>query len=243
MNNDANEGRNQLIFAVSDNGPADIQSVKRNSRCGTTCDNRAKPSWGLRSAMKLGCVALLCGLPGANLLRPQCAQTDYSPDLQNRLQTLLSQFLACSPDDPQSACNVFVAKALKAAYGIDDFIQTDPASGTKTYLTADMIALNVKTDARWVDLGPANSQGSLDAAQQAANCGRAVIATEFNPTGSGHVALILPGVESASGNWGLNVPNSASFFVDKPDKAYIGKGLSYAFSSADGIEIYARATP
>jgi len=151
--------------------------------------------------------------------------------------------MACSPDDPQAACNVFAAKALNAAYGIEDFIQTDPASGKKTYLTADLIALNVKTDTRWIDLGPANTQASLDAAQQAANCGRAVIATEFNPTGSGHVALILPGLQATSDNWGLNVPNSASFFVNKPKSAYVGKGLSYAFQLPDGIEIYARATP
>lgn len=159
------------------------------------------------------------------------------------LQKLLSQFLSCNPDDPTAACNVFLAKAVKRAYGIDDFIQNPSGPGDPIYMVADIIAVTVRNNSRWTDLGPATHQDALDKGQQAANSNRAVLAVRFNNNGPGHVALLLPGMESSSGIWGLKAPNSACFFLKHPNKAYIGKSLAYAFTAPDGVELYARSSP
>ncbi len=82
----------------------------------------------------------------------------------------------------------------------------------------------------------------MQKAQTNANSGKAVIALYLDEDELGHMSLILPGEMHTSATWSLKVPNSSSFFVVKPEDAYVGKGLSYAFnkSQAVRVKLYAR---
>ena len=157
-------------------------------------------------------------------------------DWNSDVQALLGQYLACQePIDDTSPCNRFLGKALKSVYGITDFDVTP-----NEYMLANEIAIYVATTPdKWTSLGPADDQDVLKDAAGYANLKKAVIAVQPG-TPHGHVALILPGNLVPSGSWGLNVPNSASFFQNKPKKSYVAQGLSYAFSTPDGVTIYGR---
>ena len=72
----------------------------------------------------------------------------------------------------------------------------------------------------------------MNTAQELANNKTAVVAVYMKSDQDGHVSIILPGQLNPSGSWGFSVPNSASFFVNDPNKSYIGKGLSYAFTKS-----------
>ncbi|MDA7803325.1 hypothetical protein N8987_01950 [Crocinitomix sp.] len=129
-------------------------------------------------------------------------------------------------------CNQFTAKALCRFYEIEDFKKKDVFVSYREI--KDVVTLN---GGAWKAIGIATNQEDLIAAQLNANDTKATIA--FDPTKSNHVAIILPGEMSKSGAWGLEVPNSASFFVHKPE-SYINKGLSYSFSSPEGIILYSK---
>jgi len=149
------------------------------------------------------------------------------------LEEIQSDYDACkSTETEERECNRFTAEALCRFYQIEDFKQEGE------YVTyreiKDVVTLN---GGLWEPIGLATEQEFLDQAQKNANNAEATIA--FDPTKSNHVALILPGKQSKSNSWGLDVPNSASFFVHKHD-SYINKGLSYSFSSPEGIILYQR---
>ncbi|USA39464.1 hypothetical protein [Pelagerythrobacter marinus] len=159
---------------------------------------------------------------------------------QRALYTRLGAYLSC-PDHPvdgpladRAACNYFVGKVLQEEFGVDDFVR--PTGG---WLTANEIAAKVAApQSRWRSLGPAASQAALRRASEAAGEGAAVIAVS---TGSpGHVALVLPGALRRSGNWKLDVPNSASFSLGAVEKAYVFCRLSYAFGGPEGVTLYRR---
>jgi hypothetical protein len=166
---------------------------------------------------------------------PQVWLTDNG---QRALYKRLAGYLVCV-DDPvdgpladRSACNYFTGRVLSDEWGINDFAR---AGGG--WLTANEIAAQVAhADSGWTRIGLATSQASLTAASAAADAGDAVIAVRSgNP---GHIALILPGAPQRSNGWGLNVPNSASFSLDQVDAAYVFCRLSYAFGSAQGVNLY-----
>ena len=160
-----------------------------------------------------------------------------TPGWEKTLQSRLSEFLSCQNQvDDSSPCNRFVGKALSDVYGIDDF--QDPANKSQ-YLSANLIAAYVTVSKNWVSLGTADSQAALTEAAAAANAGRAAIAVKPGDA-HGHVALILPGPLQESPNWKLNVPNSACFFLGKPNQSYVGDKLSRAFSSPTGVKLFAR---
>jgi hypothetical protein len=151
------------------------------------------------------------------------------------LQTLLAEFLRCaSAATDRGPCDSFVGRALKRVYGIRDFEQ--PA-GSDRFLSAERIAALVAASPDWVTLGNAADQDALDEARAYAGDGYAVLAVKSGHPG-GHVALVLPGPLTASGSWKLNVPRSASFFLDRAQGSYVGKPLSFAFSSAAGVKLY-----
>lgn len=169
------------------------------------------------------------------LFVPAAVLAQDTPEWQADVQAMLHQFMSCqTPTDDVSPCNRFVGRALKRIYNIDDFTQ---ANGE--FMTANQIAGAVKTSGNWTKLGNASEQTALDQAQGYANVKKAIIAVSSGSP-HGHVALILPGSQTQSGSWGLKVPNSASFFLNKPDKSYIGKPLSFAWTSPNGVEIYGR---
>jgi hypothetical protein len=137
-----------------------------------------------------------------------------------------------------SACNWFLSRALERLYGVKDFIPV----GDDEWLSANAIYDQVQNDPNWSRLGPASDQAVLaNAAQGAANGQPVIAASKGNP--NGHVALILQGELLTSGSWHLNVPNSASFFLDNNrtvGRAYVGCKLSWAFESPNGVEIFWR---
>jgi hypothetical protein len=155
---------------------------------------------------------------------------------QKDVDRMLTEFLACQePIDDISPCNRFLARALKRVYGITDF---DKPNGQ--FMTANEIAAFVKLNTdKWTDLGSATTQTALTEAAGQANVKKAIIAV-LSGEPNGHVALVLPGQLTASGQWKLNVPNSASFFLKNPQKSYIGKGLSFAFAKPDGVRLFGR---
>jgi len=155
---------------------------------------------------------------------------------QHDVEDMVSQFLSCqTPIDDQSPCNYFLGRSLKRVYGITDF---DDGSGG--FLSANAIATYVQLNTdKWTSLGPAKSQDALTQAAGYANQMKAIVAVQVG-TPHGHVALVLPGDLKHSGNWNLDAPNSASFFLNKPQQSYVGKPLSFAFQMPDGVTIYGR---
>lgn len=135
-------------------------------------------------------------------------------------------------ESSENECNQFTAEALCRFYEIEDFKKNGD------YVTyreiKDVVTLN---GGIWQPIGYATNQADLERAQNFANDTKATIA--FDPNKSNHVAIILPGKMKKSGSWGMEVPNSASFFVHKAE-SYINKGLSYSFSSPKGIILYAK---
>lgn len=155
----------------------------------------------------------------------------------NEVNAILSEFLVCGgPIAENSPCNVFLSKAVKRIYGIDDF----NIIGTNNQMTANQIAGFVENGDNWTLLGDATNQNCLNQAQGYANVGKAVIAVEYVSGAHGHVCLIIAGNLENSGNWKLNCPNSASFFLNKPAKSYVGRKLSYAFEKPQNVKIYGR---
>lgn len=183
----------------------------------------------MRHISALAVAAILLAVPpSARATQPDGWQAD--------VQAMLSQFLACQdPIDDQSPCNLFLGRALKRVYAITDF-----DDGHGGVISANAIATYVAVNAdKWTSLGPANSQDTLTQAAGYANLGKAVIAVLTGVT-HGHVALVLPGAVAHSGQWNLDVPNSASFFLNAPQNSYVGKSLSFAFRTPDGVTIYGR---
>lgn len=156
--------------------------------------------------------------------------SNWKKDLSNSLY----QFMACDdPTDDLTPCNIFVGESLKKVYLIDDFY----SKKLNRYLLANEIADFLNTSGIWTKLGNCNDQNALKEAQGYANLKKAVVAVLKDVTGQGHIALVLPGDLSWSPSWGLNVPNSASFFLNRKDKSYIDKKLSEAFLAAKKAEV------
>ncbi len=133
-------------------------------------------------------------------------------------------------ESDERECDHFTAEAICRFYEIDDFKE---GAG---YISYREIRNVVTLQGNWEPIGIATSQINLDKAQEDANNARATIA--FDPNKSNHVAIILPGRTMRSTSWGLEAPNSASFFIHKVD-CYVNKALSYSFSSPEGIILYA----
>src|SRR5437016_5068379 len=145
--------------------------------------------------------------------------------------------------DDRTACNVFLGRALELLFASTDF-----KTGGGGYMLANDIASgleNTGASMGWSKIGLATEQSALNNAQAAANSGKAVVAAKkgrvdaAGVTHPGHVVLIIPGAaqrydfdDTVNGHavafrWGtLVAPNSASFFLDRPDKFFIGCPLS-----------------
>ena len=149
------------------------------------------------------------------------------------LEGIQDDYDACKGSETEEReCNYFTAEALCRFYQIEDFKKDDDYVSYREI--KDVVTHNGGT---WEPIGIATNQDDLNKAQQNANDTKATIA--FDPNKTHHVAIILPGNSSRSGQWGMDVPNSASFFIHKPE-SYINKGLSYSFSSPEGIILYTK---
>jgi hypothetical protein len=156
------------------------------------------------------------------------------------LSTSLEKFLECTNNDVNNdACRVFPGKSLNTVYTINDFY----SAKLGRYLYVNEIAdLLVKSE-KWTLLGKAYDQKALTESQNLANAKKAAVAVYKNEEGVGmHVALILPGEIINSGAWGYKVPNSSSFFTGDPEKSFVKKGLSYAFTKSQivAVDLYGR---
>jgi len=168
----------------------------------------------------------------------ECENTPCFPSEKAESISQLFQFKSCEgPIDDRSPCNYFLAEALELLYGVKDF---STGNQNSPYKTANDIARFVKDNPdKWEALGKAEQQKNLNRAAELANQGKAVIAVKSSTT-IGHVAIILPGTLEMSGSWKLKVPCSASFFLDKPLKSYVGCKLSYAFTKPKEVLLYVR---
>lgn len=150
------------------------------------------------------------------------------------VEASLEEFTQCEG----AACQAYTGKVLNTIYKVNDFY----SSQLNRYLTASEIADFLKSATKWSDLGKPYEQKTLDAAQEYANAKKAVVAVFQNSQGIGHVVIITPGELSPSGSWGLKVPNAASFFAAEPQKSFVDKALSFAFTKnmIKDVTIYGR---
>ena len=159
---------------------------------------------------------------------------------QQGLTKELEQFKACDTTHLSgiNPCNMYVGQALKTVYQINDFYLKEQGR----YMLISEMSEFLKDNKKWTLLGHGYEQKALTEAQDYANSNKAVVAIYLNNEGLGHLSIITPGELKTSGLWGFMVPNSASFFLSKPDLSYIDKGLSYAFSKnlIKGVLIYGR---
>jgi hypothetical protein len=170
--------------------------------------------------------------------RPEFAKwRDANRDVYDQAMSLLT----CSNAGDESACNVLVGRAASELYKIDDFKNPDGS-----FLMANDILAKIKSTPGWTRLMPADPQEPLDQAlldDAAAGAQDHMIIAVRPADGNGHVALVLPGITQPSGNWNLNVPNSAAAFLHHPEQAYVFCALSYAFSETDGLEFWWKVKP
>lgn len=155
------------------------------------------------------------------------------------LSASLEEFLKCTNTNAGSSeCKQFTGNSLSTVYTINDFYSEKLGRSLFVNEISDLL----NTD-KWTLLGKAYDQKALSEAQTLSNAKKAVVAVYRDIEGVGlHVAIILPGELVASGSWGFKVPNSASFFTSTPEKSFVSKGLSYAFSKNQikNIELYSR---
>lgn len=149
------------------------------------------------------------------------------------LEEIEADYYNCKSDDSdKNSCKHFTAEAICRFYEIEDFKKNGE------YVPYNEIRNVVSlSGASWYPIGIAGSQVDLDLAQDNANKAKATIA--FDPNKTNHVAIILPGSTQKSNAWGLEVPNSASYFIHKHE-CYFNKGLSYSFSNPEGIILYTK---
>lgn len=156
------------------------------------------------------------------------------------LETNLKLYKDCKTANGEAGdCTNQAGELLKTVYRINDFY----AKEEDRYMVAKEIATYLDGNKNWKKLGHAYEQNALSQAQDLANGKKAVVAVYVDMKGDGHVSIVLPGELVTSGTWGFQVPNSTSFFVHDPEKSYVGKGLSYAFTPGmlKNVILYARS--
>jgi hypothetical protein len=178
----------------------------------------------------------------ADLQTCESRQRPKPTALQLSSESKLQSLKQCKEKvDDLAACNRFVGRALQMLFGNSDFKNGDQ------YFLANDIANGISTPGNipgWKRIGEATEQSVLDQAQERANQGAQVVAVKPAP-GAGHVVLILPGTTEnypvAGFSWGnLKAPNSASFFLNHPERVFIGCPLSVTWKSPKGVIIYSK---
>jgi hypothetical protein len=175
----------------------------------------------------------------------------------------LGTLLRCRADEPtpkkgqksigdRTACNQLVGQGLELLFGNTDL---KTGKGKFDFVLANDIAQMLAAGHRgWLLIGEATDQRTLDKAQEWANAGRAVVAAKSNPSGAGHVALIIPGTTQAYTfwhkphlgdatyklDWGdLRAPNAAALSLDDQNLMFVGCPLSAAgWKQPNGVKLY-----
>lgn len=187
--------------------------------------------------MKIVKIAIIIGISlGAISSQAQTINTNWKQELIKSM----SEYLNCSKSEDEKSleCVKYSGGSLETVYKVNDFFL--PSKGR--HMTNSEIAAFLMESKKWSLLGQGFEQKALKEASERANAKKAVVAVYLNSEGIGHMAVILPGELARSGSWGLEVPNSASFFAGQPEKSYVEKGLSYAFerSALKHVKLYAR---
>lgn len=162
-----------------------------------------------------------------------------SDTLENKgkitMQEILESFRYCKETAENSLqCKYFIAKAIHDYFGIADF----RIKGN--YVDFEHIHPLVRSSEKWKNLGSAGNQKTLNEAQELANKGKAVLAIHTDSK-FGHVVIIMPGKLEKAMSWGnLNCPQVASFFMIQDYESFVDKSIAFAWSSPEGIEIFAR---
>lgn len=151
------------------------------------------------------------------------------------MASILDAFIYCKETaETPLQCKHFVAKAIHDYFGVKDFMLNG------NYVDFENILFMVRSNTRWQSLGLARDQETLDKAQQLANLGRPVLAIQTNSQ-YGHIVIVMPGQLQAAPNWGgLKCPVVASFFMVDDLDSFVDRNMAFAWSSPEGIEIFAR---
>ena len=148
--------------------------------------------------------------------------TNNKPVAQQAEQ-IYARFLSCS-EDYSYRCRTYTSELISTVYEIENL---KTSSG---YMSTNLLAQHIENSKEWTLLGPAYKTEVLQDAQKRANEEKAVVAVYVDELGQlMHVAVILPGEMTASGTWGMQVPNSVSLALYDSDHSFVNKGLSYAF--------------
>lgn len=166
-----------------------------------------------------------------------CESSDTSETIsieKESIEHLLDEYKECQYSAENAMdCKDFTAKAISKYFGVKDLMVDDK------YIDYHDIYDFVSSSNAWRNLGDVDDQNVLDEAQKLANEGTPVIAIN---TKDEHyfTVLIVTGEQVSSSKWGVKVPTSAAFFPKNGPEPFINKTLNYAWSSADGIEIWVR---
>jgi hypothetical protein len=177
--------------------------------------------------------------PEAVIAHAEVDTLEVSDTLKNKgkltMQEILESFRYCKETaENDLQCKYFIAKAIHDYFGVSDFRLKG------NYVDFENIHPIVRSSTKWRNLGPANSQKTLDEAQLLANKGRVVLAIHTDSK-LGHVVIIMPGKLEKAVSWGgLNCPQVASFFMIQDMESFVDKSIAFAWSKPDGIEIFAR---
>ena len=162
-------------------------------------------------------------------------QTELEKVEQQSVESLLNEYEDClATASGKMDCKTFTAKAISSIIGVKELVDENGE-----YLEYHDIYEFVSNNNNWENLGDADDQDAADRAQQLANEGKAVIAIN---TEDEHklVIIIIPGEQTSSSKWGVKVPNCAAFFPVNGPEPFINKTMNYAWSTPDGVEIWAR---
>ena len=173
----------------------------------------------LKTSLNRIIIFFLVAAGGVAEVHGQSINNQWKRDLNNALE----EFVKCRES---GVCSDFVGESLRRVYNINDFY----SSAEKRYLRSSEISELIRKDDNWTLLGRSFEQSALEEAQKNANAKKAVVAVYMTESGLGHVVLIVPGSLTPSGSWGLKVPNAASFPAADPQKSFVDKGLSFAFT-------------
>lgn len=198
----------------------------------------------LASAFLASASALADSVLNCETRRDRPAETKLETEHIRKIAPLRS----CEKEiDKRTACNIFLARALRILFDNTDF-----EAGGSPMLANDIAnGLEQPGNVGWTKIGNASDQAALDRAQKLANERRPVIAARLGALkpsgdrGAGHVALILPGTAQTRNfdnhNWKvLATPNTASFFLDQPERFFAGCPLSAVWRKPTDVGLYAK---
>ncbi len=159
--------------------------------------------------------------------------------LKASLNQTLTDFKNCMSSESKTVCEGYTSKALIQVFNISDFYN----STNQKEMSPFEIQQFVSKSSQWTKLGSVYQVDVLTKAQELSNAGKAVIVIleDDSPTNV-HVSIVLPGNLQTSGSWGRRVPSVAAFFTHDPDKSFVDKSISYAYTKNMmlKLQVYAR---